>query len=95
MEMAKKRGTLTSYQTRDEIEAQSAAPMARDAVIREAGSEFDRGGKLMKGLTKRQFVDASLKHEGGLPKLADTEAAGMEHATRRTYNRQTARWEYK
>jgi len=93
MEMTKKRGTLSSYQTREEIEAQSAAPMGRDRVIREAKAEFDLGGKRMAGLTRRQFVDVALRHDGNLSKSTDAEA-GTDRATRRVYDWKTARWEY-
>ena len=87
--MSKKMG-LTSYPTRDEIE--HAPTMSRDAVIRQAGTEFDGGGGRMKDITRRQYIDSALNREGNLPSLTDSESSGRQTKLR-TFN--GYRWIYK
>jgi len=88
----RKRGTLASYSTRAEIEKQSAAPMARDAVIREAASEWDAGGLQTRGISRGAFISAALRHES-LPVLTASEAEPMGHTKLRTFDGR--RWLYK
>jgi len=91
--MALKRA-LTSYcQTRDEQATADATTLTRDQVKDQADTEYAQAGKRAKGLTNRQYTDVALRAEG-MPTLSNSEAEPMRNL-QRTYNSQTARWEYK
>jgi len=88
-----KKGLSNYVQTRDEQSADDARTLTRDQVIDQAGSEYAQAGRRAKGVAKRRYTDVALRAEG-MPTLSASEAEPMRDL-QRTYNSQTARWEYK